>query len=168
MLHVERNGTFPSCPLMKIFAVDEATCFKALILKFQQGEDSLCIHHSITVKFGLLTFNIHAWVQAAAVWVWTVIWLWLVVVRSVIDGTCRDGWSNIFPSVGCHRWWNCWAAHYWCPAPGPTLAPASPHTTSAQCPLPCLQLTTRKYRARGRIVAVIVLLTLPCVRVPDC
>ena len=47
-------------------------------------------------------------------------------------------------------------------------APPSPHTTSAQCPLPCLQLTTRKYRARGRIVAVIVLLTLPCVHVPDC
>ena len=29
-------------------------------------------------------------------------------------------------------------------------APPSPHTTSAQCPLPCLQLTTRKYRARGK------------------
>ena len=29
-------------------------------------------------------------------------------------------------------------------------APPSHHTTSAQCPLPCLQLTTRKYRARGQ------------------
>ena len=29
-------------------------------------------------------------------------------------------------------------------------APPSPRTTSAQCPLPCLQLATRKYRARGQ------------------
>ena len=37
ILYVERNGTFPSCPLMKIFAVDEATCFKNKYISYEQA-----------------------------------------------------------------------------------------------------------------------------------